>query len=174
MTKNSYLGGRCFLHSYDWEKDSSGGALEGIMQGPMVVTQWINNHYYFATVDNDVFGGGSKITHNVTGNFGVVQGNLGDLKTGLPLQSVNETDSEMYHQPLRLSVIIQAPLEHVQDILSRNEHLQNLLDNQWIYLMVIDPSLHNEVIRYHVKEEWSPITELEADLVAQQNEMEYS
>ena len=75
LTEKSNLDGRCFLHSYDWKLDESGKALEAIMQGPMVVTQWINNHYYFSTVDNEVFGGGSKITHNVTGNFGVVQGN---------------------------------------------------------------------------------------------------
>ncbi len=87
------------------------------MQGPMVVTQWINNHYYFSTVDNDVFGGGSKITHNITGNFGVVQGNGGDLKMGLPLQSLNESDTEMYHQPLRLSVVIHAPLNRVSEII---------------------------------------------------------
>jgi uncharacterized protein YbcC (UPF0753/DUF2309 family) len=28
----------------------------------------------FSTVDNAVFGGGSKITHNITGKFAVVQG----------------------------------------------------------------------------------------------------
>jgi uncharacterized protein YbcC (UPF0753/DUF2309 family) len=32
-------------------------STQAIMQGPMVVTQWINNHYYFSTVDNAVFGG---------------------------------------------------------------------------------------------------------------------
>jgi hypothetical protein len=47
LTKSNNLDGRCFLHSYNWEKDKSGKALEAIMQGPMVVTQWINNHYYF-------------------------------------------------------------------------------------------------------------------------------
>jgi uncharacterized protein YbcC (UPF0753/DUF2309 family) len=44
LTKSNNLDGRCFLHSYNWEK-ISGKALEAIMQGPMVVTQWINNHY---------------------------------------------------------------------------------------------------------------------------------
>lgn len=78
------LKGNCFLHSYDWELDTEGKALEGVVQGPMVVTQWINNHYYFSSVDNDNYGGGSKITHNVTGRFGVMQGNGGDLKRGLP------------------------------------------------------------------------------------------
>ena len=148
LTKYKNLHSRCFLHSYDWKEDLSGKALEGIMQGPMVVTQWINNHYYFSTVDNKTFGGGSKITHNITGKFGVLQGNGGDLKMGLPLQSVNETDSELYHQPLRLSVLINAPIPVILDILSRNENLRTLIENEWIYLLVIDPQDQNKVKTY--------------------------
>ncbi|MFC5283465.1 DUF2309 domain-containing protein [Pedobacter alpinus] len=139
LSKNVDLESRCFLQSYDWRKDDSGDLLEAIMQGPMTVTQWINNHYYFSTVDNDRFGGGTKITHNVTGQFGVVQGNGGDLKVGIPLQSVKATDDEMYHQPLRLSVIIEAPLERVTAILDKNPNLKSLITNQWIYLLVMDP-----------------------------------
>ncbi|SDE49276.1 hypothetical protein SAMN05421636_105264 [Pricia antarctica] len=154
LTKNENLDGHCFLHSYNWEMDVEGKALEGIMQGPMVVTQWINNHYYFSTVDNDKFGGGSKITHNITGKFGVVQGNGGDLKIGLPLQSVNRCDDGMYHRPLRLSVLIQAPLDRVADILSRNENLKALLDNEWIYLMVMDPKQKNNIKQYRKNMEW--------------------
>jgi hypothetical protein len=154
LTKSNNLDGRCFLHSYNWEKDKSGKALEAIMQGPMVVTQWINNHYYFSTVDNEVFGGGSKITHNITGKFAVVQGNGGDIKMGLPLQSVMESDVEMYHQPLRLSVAIQAPLARVSDILLRNVHLKSLLDNEWIYLMVMDPLDGNKIHQYQQDGNW--------------------
>ncbi|MBL7471257.1 DUF2309 domain-containing protein [Robertkochia sediminum] len=155
-TRDINLQGRCFLHSYDWEHDKEGKALEGIMQGPMVVTQWINNHYYFSSVDIDRFGSGSKITHNVTGMFGVVQGNGGDLKTGLPLQSLRATDAEIYHQPLRLSVMIEAPVERVTDILKRNENLRTLLDNQWIYLIVTDPSKELKTYRYTGNLEWEP------------------
>ena len=154
LTEDSNLDGRCFLHSYDWELDSTGAALEGIMQGPMVVTQWINNHYYFSTVDNDTFGGGSKITHNITGRFGVVQGNGGDLKMGLPLQSLKETDLDLYHKPLRLSVVIQAPVRRVSEILLRNDHLKQLLDNEWIYLLVMDPLQQNTVFRYGKSMKW--------------------
>ncbi|GAA4279948.1 DUF2309 domain-containing protein [Gaetbulibacter aestuarii] len=154
LTKYNNLDGRCFLHSYQWNKDKEGKALEGIMQGPMVVTQWINNHYYFSSVDNEVFGGGSKITHNITGKFGVVQGNGGDLKLGLPLQSLKQTDTSFYHKPLRLSVVIQAPLKRVTDILSRNESLKNLLDNKWIYLMVMDPEEENEMYKYDTNLNW--------------------
>ncbi len=154
LTKNVHLGSRCFLHSYDWKMDTQGKALEGILQGPMVVTQWINNHYYFSTVDNDTFGGGTKITHNITGKFGVVQGNGGDLKMGLPLQSVNQADKEMYHQPLRLSVLVQAPITRIQEILERNEHLKTLLDNEWIYLMVMDPTKENNITKYQKNMKW--------------------
>ncbi|MDA9555585.1 DUF2309 domain-containing protein [Pelobium sp.] len=149
LTKDVHLGGRCFLHSYNWETDSNGKALEGIMQGPMVVGQWINNHYYFSTVNNDQFGGGNKITQNVTGKFGVVQGNGGDLKIGIPLQSVKSSDQKNYHQPLRLSVVIQAPTEWVTQIIERNEHIKTLLDNEWLYLMVMDPLKSNEIKTYH-------------------------
>lgn len=157
LTKHTNLDGRCFLHSYDWEMDTSGSALEGIMQGPMVVTQWINNHYYFSTVDNAVFGGGSKITHNVTGKFGVVQGNGGDLKMGLPLQSLMQSDLEMYHQPLRLSVVIHAPISRVSEILLRNENLQDLLNNEWIYLMVMDPLNGNKIQQYNHNGNWNNV-----------------
>uniref|UniRef100_UPI00404B5690 DUF2309 domain-containing protein n=1 Tax=Flavobacterium sp. TaxID=239 RepID=UPI00404B5690 len=156
LTKNKNLDSRCFLHSYDWEQDTTGKALEGIMQGPMVVTQWINNHYYFSTVDNNVYGGGSKITHNVTGKFGVVQGNGGDLKMGLPMQSLFESDEEMYHEPLRLSVLINAPVTRVNDILERNNNLKELLDNEWIYLMVMDPNENNKVAQYKKGMQWKP------------------
>jgi uncharacterized protein YbcC (UPF0753/DUF2309 family) len=154
LTKNNNLDSRCFLHSYDWETDTTGKALEGIMQGPMVVTQWINNHYYFSTVDNNIYGGGSKITHNITGKFGVVQGNGGDLKMGLPFQSLYESDENMYHSPLRLSVVIQAPISRVSEILLRNSNLKTLLDNEWIYLMVMDPKQNNEIFTYKKSIQW--------------------
>lgn len=155
LTKHQHLKGRCFLHSYNWKTDKTGSALEAIMQGPMVVTQWINNHYYFSTVDNKTFGSGSKITQNITGKFGVVQGNGGDLKMGLPLQSLMQTDVEFYHEPLRLSVVIQSPLSRVSDIIVRNEKIKELLDNQWIYLMVMDPKDNNNIYHYKKNLNWS-------------------
>jgi uncharacterized protein YbcC (UPF0753/DUF2309 family) len=162
LTKNTNLDSRCFLHSYDWELDTEGKALEGIMQGPMVVTQWINNHYYFSTVDNNTYGGGSKITHNITGKFGVVQGNGGDLKMGLPLQSLFGSDENMYHQPLRLSVMIQAPINRVSEILLRNDNLKELLDNEWIYLMVMDPKQNSEIFRYKKSLQWESSSKRQA------------
>ena len=75
---------------------------------------------------------------------------------GLPLQSVRQTDHEMYHRPLRLSVLIQAPLARINNILLTNENLKTLLDNEWIYLMVMDPMDRNEIKQYQKNMEWTP------------------
>lgn len=163
LTASSNLDGRCFMHSYNWKLDAEGKALAGIMGGPMVVTQWINNHYYFSTVDNDKFGGGSKVTHNITGHFGVVQGNGGDLKMGLPLQSLKSSDTEMYHQPLRLTTIIHAPLERVEAIIRDNKHLQMLLDNEWMYLKVMDSSDSNKFKTYFKNYNWIEETKVSSN-----------
>jgi uncharacterized protein YbcC (UPF0753/DUF2309 family) len=146
LTSHLDLEARSFLHSYDWKQDPDGDKLEAILQGPMVVTQWINNHYYFATVDNEHMGGGTKVTLNVTGKYGVVQGNGGDLKFGLPLESLQEDDHILQHLPLRLTVLVQAPRSRVESIISKHrDTLYNLVKNEWIYLAVLDPEMDNEV-----------------------------
>jgi len=139
LTAGLDLDARSFLHSYDWRTDPDGDALEAILAGPMVVTQWINAQYYFSTVDPSVYGSGSKVTQNPVGNVGVYQGNGGDLMTGLPLQSVMAADDEPYHQPLRLSTVVHAPTDRVTAILADHEDLADLLDNGWLSLTVVDP-----------------------------------
>ncbi|THE64660.1 DUF2309 domain-containing protein [Salinadaptatus halalkaliphilus] len=157
LTADENLDGRAFLHSYDWTTDPDGEALELIMAGPLVVTQWINNQYYFATVDNGVYGSGSKVTQNPLGNVGVVQGNGGDLMTGLPLQSLKIDDEQPYHQPLRLSAVIHAPVERVTKILEHHAEIERLVANEWIGgLTVVDPERDNEVFHYQGDLEWEP------------------
>jgi len=174
LTADYDLDGRSFLHSYDWSADQDGEALAAIMAGPMVVTQWINNQYYFATVDTAAFGSGSKITHNPVGNIGVYQGNGGDILTGLPLQSVKAADDTPYHQPLRLSTVIHAPRERVTDILSKNETVRQLLDNGWLSLTVVDPIQDHRAFDYAGDLNWkirapmSSKTALSADFVGLQ------
>ena len=138
----------CFMSSYDWRIDPDGSILKGIMQGPLVVVQWISNHYYFSTVDNNILGGGSKITHNITGKYGVMQGNGSDLKMGLPLQSLMATEEKLYHNPIRLTTLIQAPRRFINDILHSDPKLKSLIDNSWIHLLIMDPEKGNAVERY--------------------------
>jgi len=164
LTSDVDLDGRAFLHSYDWSTDPDGEALEAILTGPMVVTQWINTQYYFSTVDNAVYGSGSKVTHNPVGNVGVYQGNGGDLMTGLPLQSLMAADDDPYHQPLRLSTVIHAPVDRVNGVLAEHPELADLLDNNWLSLTVVDPTQDHRAFEYEHDLEWSAVSELsEAD-----------
>jgi len=162
LTDDFDLDGRSFLHSYDWTTDSEGDALEAILTGPMVVTQWINAQYYFATVDNATFGSGSKVTQNPVGNVGVYQGNGGDLMTGLPLQSLMSADDEPYHQPMRLSTVVHAPVERVTEILADHEGVASLLDNGWLALTVVDPQKDHRAFHYEGERRWTPLSEKEA------------
>ncbi|PSQ97369.1 MAG: DUF2309 domain-containing protein [Bacteroidetes bacterium SW_9_63_38] len=155
LTEDLDLDGRAFLHSYDWDKDEDGTALENIMTGPLVVGEWINTQYYFSTVDNAAYGSGSKVTHNVTGNLGIVQGNGGDLMTGLPLQSLQIDDEHPVHRPIRLLGVIQAPKTRVDAILDRHASLADLLDNEWILLTVMDPTEDNALYHYQPGRDWA-------------------
>lgn len=140
LTKNISLDGRCFLHSYCFEHDREGTLLETILTAPMVVAEWINTQYLFSTLDNVAFGSGSKITHNVVGTIGVMQGNGSDLMHGLPLQSVMSSDNEAYHEPQRLLTVIYAPKEMVSQVIEKHSILKTLFFNQWVRLIVIEPS----------------------------------
>ncbi|CQH59187.1 UPF0753 family protein [Halobacterium hubeiense] len=156
LTSDLDLDGRAFLHSYDHATDPDGDALAAILTGPMVVTQWINAQYYFSTVDNAVYGSGSKVTHNPVGNLGVYQGNGGDLMTGLPLQSLTTAADEPYHQPLRLSTVVHAPVKRVEGVLAEHEQLQVLLDNDWLALTVVDPTRDHRAFHYEQDLSWTP------------------
>ena len=131
------LAGRAFLHSYDWKKDQGFGVLELIMTAPMVVASWISLQYYGSTVDNRTFGSGNKVLHNVTGNLGVLEGNAGDLRQGLPWQSVHDGE-QLIHEPLRLSVVIAAPIEAMNAIIEKHEMVRQLVDHRWLYLFAMD------------------------------------
>lgn len=132
------LEGKSFLHSYDWKSDTEFKILETIMTAPMVVTSWINLQYYASTTDNDRLGSGNKTLHNVTGGIGVLEGSAGDLRIGLPWQSVH--DGKNYqHLPQRLNVIIEAPIEAITAILKKHDSIRNLCDNSWITLLSLEP-----------------------------------
>ena len=137
MTAGLDLACRTFLHSYDDAVDPDGTALETILTAPMVVAQWINAQYYFSTVDPDVFGAGDKTLHNPVGGIGVLVGGGGDLRAGLPRQSVFDGD-QPYHEPMRLLTVVQAPLERIAAVIDRNGILGHLFDGGWVTLAARD------------------------------------
>ncbi|MBY0378453.1 MAG: DUF2309 domain-containing protein [Gammaproteobacteria bacterium] len=133
------LEGRAFLHSYDYTVDPESNLLTTILTAPMVVAQWINAQYFFSTLDNTAYGGGSKITQNITGKIAVMQGNASDLMTGLPLQSVYKTDLEPYHKIQRLLTIVYAPQQKLDLVLHSQPMLQKLFKNGWVKMACIEP-----------------------------------
>jgi uncharacterized protein len=131
------LGGRAFLHDYDWQRDR-GEVLELIMTAPMVVAHWINMQYHASMVDPRLYGSGNKVLHNVVGgHLGVFEGNSGDLRIGLPLQSLHDGRRWM-HEPLRLSVFIEAPRAMIDAVIGRHAIVRQLVDNAWLHLFRID------------------------------------
>jgi uncharacterized protein YbcC (UPF0753/DUF2309 family) len=153
--KHLDLGGRSFLHDYNWQADRDNGypVLELIMTAPMVVTHWINMQYNASVIDNDRYGSGNKVLHNVVGgNLGVFEGNGGDLRIGLPMQSLHDGERWM-HDTLRLSVYIDAPAEAIADIASRHQVVSQLIDNEWLYLYRLDDA-NGEIQRLH-EGQWS-------------------
>ncbi|MDG3004322.1 DUF2309 domain-containing protein [Paludisphaera mucosa] len=139
-TRGVDLDGRAFLHEYDSAADPDGSVLALILAAPMVVASWINLQYLASTVDNDAFGCGSKTLHNRVGSLGVVLGNGGDLRTGLPAQSVHGADGGWYHEPLRLQVIVEAPPDKVRAVMSAQPGVGDLVENGWVRLLALDPA----------------------------------
>ncbi len=155
LTQGINLESRTFLHSYDYSMDPKGKYLEIIMTAPMVVAQWINMEHYFSTVDINVYGAGSKAYHNVVGRVGVMFGTQSDLCVGLPIQTVFDGEKP-YHEPMRLFVIIEAPLKMISATISRHTILQQLTKNQWLHIVALDPEIM-EFFLYRSPNDWQSI-----------------
>jgi uncharacterized protein YbcC (UPF0753/DUF2309 family) len=153
LTRGIQLDGRVFLHSYDYRGDPEGRLLEAVMTGPQIVAQWINMEHYFSTVDQELYGSGSKIYHNVVGRLGVMTGAQSDLRTGLAWQTVMD-GPKPYHEPMRLLTLIEAPRDRIDRIVRNQRPLQRLYDNEWMHLFAIDPQVQL-CYRYVAKQGWS-------------------
>ncbi|MFT7638587.1 MAG: hypothetical protein ACI9G1_000311 [Pirellulaceae bacterium] len=153
LTESVSLDGRSFLHSYDYRSDPEFTVLEQIMTAPLIVAHWINMQYYASTVDPIHFGSGNKTVHNVVGRFGIFSGNGGDLKTGLPWQSVHD-GTQYQHHPLRLLAVIASPREAIQAIIAKHEIVAKLLTNGWLQLISIEGG---DYYRYTERQTWDEL-----------------
>jgi uncharacterized protein YbcC (UPF0753/DUF2309 family) len=132
------LEGRVFLHDYDSSQDPTGALLEFLMTGPMLVTHWINAQYHASTCDPLNLGSGNKLLHNVVGgNVGVFEGNGGDLRIGLAKQSLHDGE-RWIHEPLRLTVIIDAPQSSIDAVVEKHPLVKQLVENRWIHLLCFE------------------------------------
>ncbi|RYU57411.1 DUF2309 domain-containing protein [Methylolobus aquaticus] len=153
-TRTLNLEGRAFLHDYDSATDPDGSLLELIMTAPMVVASWINLQYFASTVDPELLGSGNKTLHNVVGTLGVFEGNGGDLRAGLPYQSVHD-GQKFVHEPLRLMVFIEAPTAAIDRVIARHAHVRELVANGWVHLFAIADE-GKRYLRHGGSVEWQP------------------
>jgi len=141
LTQGVFFDRRSFIISYDPATDPSGEVLERILLAVGPVGAGINLEYYFSTVDPKVFGADTKVPHNVTGLVGVMEGAHSDLRTGLPRQMTE------VHEAMRLHLIVDAPPAIAGEIYGRQPAIQQLLDNEWVLLIVHDPAT-GEFLRF--------------------------
>lgn len=133
LTRGLFMDRRVFLLSYDPTIDPKGSILERTLAAATPVGAGINLEYYFSNVDNERYGAGSKLPHNITGLFGVMSGHASDLRTGLPRQMIE------IHEPLRLLIVVEATPERLLDIASRQAEVKELVVNRWVQLVSLDP-----------------------------------
>ena len=133
VSRGLFLDRRAFLLSYDPTIDPNGTILERTLAAATPVGAGINLEYYFSHVDNERYGAGSKLPHNVTGLVGVMTGHASDLRTGLPRQMIE------IHEPVRLLVIVEATPERLLEIAGRQAEVRELVVNRWVQLVSLDP-----------------------------------
>jgi uncharacterized protein YbcC (UPF0753/DUF2309 family) len=127
------LDGRVFLHDYDASVDPEDKVLTLILCAPVVVASWINLQYYASRIDPERYGSGNKVLHNVVGGLGVWEGNGGDLRVGLPLQSIHD-GTNFVHEPRRLAVYIEAEPARIRAVLDKHPAVRQLFDHEWLHL----------------------------------------
>ncbi|HET6718869.1 MAG TPA: DUF2309 domain-containing protein [Rhodocyclaceae bacterium] len=149
MSREVFFDRRAFLISYDPNADDDGKVLERLLAANGPVGAGISLEYFFSTVDNDRFGCGSKITHNVTGLFGVMEGAASDLRTGLPKQMIE------IHEPMRLLVVAEASTERLSAIYQRQPGLQELIGKRWLILAAKDPDAA-QIHLFDPQSGWTP------------------
>lgn len=133
LSRGLFLDRRSFLVSYDADVDPDLRILERILGAVVPVGAGINLEYYFSTVDNDIWGSGTKLPHNLSGLLGVMEGSVGDLRTGLPRQMIE------VHDPVRLLSIIEATPEAIFEVAKRKPEVAELVTKEWVRVASVHP-----------------------------------
>jgi hypothetical protein len=148
MSRGAFFDRRSFLISYDPSQDAEGKIIEALLLANGPVGAGISLEYYFSTVNNEQYGCGTKIVHNVTGLFGVMEGAASDLRTGLPQQMIE------IHEAMRLLIVVEQKIEVLTAIYQRQPPLQELVGNGWVQLAAKDPD--TGAIHLFTPQGWQP------------------
>ncbi len=154
LTKGLFLDRRAFLASYDASQDPGDLSLSALLAGVVPVCAGISLEYYFSFVDNDRYGCGTKLPHNVTSLMGVMDGHASDLRTGLPWQMVE------IHEPVRILFVVETTPDRLDRVINASASLKQLVKNRWIRIATIDPGSERvHVLRDSAFEEFHELLE---------------
>lgn len=149
---------RAFLVSYDSSIDHDSSILLGILRAVVPVCGGINLEYFFSAMDNEVYGAGTKLPHNIVSLVGIMNGTSSDLRTGLPTQMVE------IHEPVRLLVVVVASREQLERVIASDAAIHRSFSGGWIQVALRDPntgemwrrSTTGEYTRYHASRDDVP------------------
>lgn len=137
-----FMDRRCFLTSYDpIHDDAQATILARILAAAVPVCEGINMQYYLSRIDSKGWACGTKLPHNVASLLGVMDGAAGDLRPGLPWQSVE------IHEPVRLQFVIETTPEVMILIMENNPVIRRIFRHGWSHLALLDP--HSAEIRLY-------------------------
>ena len=141
LTRGLFLDRRAFLASYDAGQDPENRDLAALMAAVVPVCAGISLEYYFSFVDNDRYGCGTKLPHNVAALVGVMDGHASDLRTGLPWQMVE------IHEPVRMLFVVETSPERLTRVIDASSPLKQLVENRWMRVATIDPESGRVYVR---------------------------
>ena len=143
-SRNLFLDRRAFLTSYDPTQDGPNAPiLERLLQAVIPVCAGISLEYYFSTVDNEAYGCGNKLPHNLTSLLGVMTGASSDLRPGLAAQMVE------IHEPMRILFVVDNTADTMLKIIENNPAIAQLVRGQWVQLAVFQPESARMQIYQH-------------------------
>lgn len=133
FSKGLFFDRRSFLVSYDSSIDHDSSILLGILRAVVPVCGGINLEYLFSAMDNEVYGAGTKLPHNIVSLVGIMNGTSSDLRTGLPTQMVE------IHEPVRLLVVIVATREQLESVIASDAAIHRSFSGGWIKVALKEP-----------------------------------
>lgn len=150
-TRGLFLDRRSFLVSYDATLDPGNTSLAQLLAAVVPVCAGISLEYYFSRVDNERYGCGTKLPHNIAGLMGVMNGCESDLRTGLTWQMVE------IHEPVRILFVVETTTGRVLETFRQNPLLWEFLANRWIRLAAQDPIDGRIIHMYRGDGKWEKV-----------------
>ncbi|MEZ6077604.1 MAG: putative inorganic carbon transporter subunit DabA [Pirellulaceae bacterium] len=131
-SRGLFLDRRAFLNSYDPRIDDEPGTILGHLAAAIPVCAGISLEYLFSTVDNEGYGCGSKLPHNIASLAGVMTGSASDIRPGLSAQMIE------IHEPMRILFVIETAPQKMLGIMRTQPGIDRLVRNRWIQLAIFD------------------------------------